>query len=221
MSSLVIIKDDEVFTDSMVIAEKTGNDHAVVAKQLKRYRLDFEEAGPIVFLVRKTRNKIGDGRGRPMKVYQLNEEQALLLMVYLGNTPLVRSFKKELIRQFVHMRKILMQRQTQSWQQARRYGVLTRKDETAMIKQLVEYAMAQGSKNAHMLYVVYTKLANKCAGVSKRDIADAGQIGQLAIIENIILHCIEEGIQLGKEYHAIYRDCKARLQDFQRIAYLQ
>lgn len=43
-----------------------------------------------------------------VKVYHLNEQQATLLMTYLRNTPVVREFKKELVRQFYAMRKELL-----------------------------------------------------------------------------------------------------------------
>lgn len=45
------------------------------------------------------------------KIYHLNEEQATLLLTYLKNTPQVRAFKKELVRQFYAMRRELMERQ--------------------------------------------------------------------------------------------------------------
>lgn len=47
------------------------------------------------------------GRGQPAKHYALNEQQATLLMTYLKNTPNVRAFKKELVRQFFAMREEL------------------------------------------------------------------------------------------------------------------
>lgn len=44
------------------------------------------------------------------KIYCLNEQQATLVITYLKNTAPVRSFKKELVRQFYLMRSELMQR---------------------------------------------------------------------------------------------------------------
>ncbi|NQK44222.1 hypothetical protein HO507_10385 [Streptococcus suis] len=45
-----------------------------------------------------------DGKGRPKKVYHLNEQQATLLITYLDNTPQVVKFKTNLVRAFFEMR---------------------------------------------------------------------------------------------------------------------
>ena len=45
-----------------------------------------------------------DGRGRPMKIYRLNEQQATLLITYLKNTAPVRKFKKNLVKAFFELR---------------------------------------------------------------------------------------------------------------------
>jgi hypothetical protein len=50
--------------------------------------------------------------GRPQRTCNLNEPQATLLITFLDNTrPIVRDFKKELVRQFFLMRKELAARQ--------------------------------------------------------------------------------------------------------------
>ena len=48
--------------------------------------------------------KINDGRGRPRKIYHLNEQQATLLITYLDNTKPVREFKVALVKAFFEMR---------------------------------------------------------------------------------------------------------------------
>lgn len=91
---------------------------------------------------------------------------------------------------------------------------LTRKAETDTIKELVEYAkaQAQGSKNADMLYMTYSKLANKMAGIADRDTATIMQLNNLSLIENIILNVIQTGIELDKGYKEIYKDSKKALE---------
>lgn len=49
------------------------------------------------------------GRQR-IKIYHLNEQQAKLIITYLGNTALVREFKKAMTRQFYAVRKKLITR---------------------------------------------------------------------------------------------------------------
>lgn len=72
-----------------------------------------------------------------------------------------------------------------------------------------------------LLYINYTKLANKICGVSGRDNASMEQLSNLTVAENIILHCIDCGIQENKYYKDIYQDCKKRLEMFKDIAYLE
>lgn len=88
------------------------------------------------------------------------------------------------------------------------------------MKQLVEYAKEQGSEHSDKLYLSYTKLANKICGISGRDNATVEQLSSLTVAENIILHCVQAGIQQEKHYKEIYQDCKRRLEMFKDIAYL-
>ena len=216
MSNLVELKGNDVFTTSMIIAEGTNNEHESVTALIKKYQSDFKEFGKICF----TDLKSGK-RGRPTRIYQINEEQATLLVTYLDNNEIVRKFKIELVRQFYAMRRLLMERQTQTWQETRYQGKLTRKAETDVLKQLVDYAKDQGSQNADKLYMTYSKLANKMTGIVSRDTADVMQLNNLSVVENIILHCVQLGILGDKHYKQIYQDCKQRLIDYQEIAFLK
>lgn len=215
MNDLVIVKGKDVFTDSLVISQGTGNQHKNVKELITKYESDFNDFGTLSVL-----NGESTG-GRPEQIYLLSEEQAAFLMTLLRNTKQVVAFKKELVRQFYEMRSILLQRQTSEWQETRKTGKITRKSETDVIKQLAEYAAQQGSKNSDKLYLVYSKLANKIVGISKRDTATVLQLNNLSLAENIILHCIRNGMAEGKHYKEIYQDSKSRLELFKDIALLE
>ena len=213
MNDLVYLKRDEAFTDSLVIAEGTGNQHESVVRILTKHRKDFEDFGKLEFMDLKSGK-----RGRPTKVYLLSEEQATLLVTYLDNTDIVREFKKNLVHQFFVMRKFLAEKQTTVWIEARQQGKLTRKAETDVIKELVEYAKAQGSTHADMLYMTYSKLANALCGIKSRDQATSSQLHDLSIFENLILSMIRKGIEANMNYKEIYKECKARCAAAQEIA---
>jgi len=89
----------EPFTTSDVIATFAGIQHHTVTRLIQQHEADFKEFGILRFEIEEIK-----GRGQPAKHYQLNEEQATLLMTYLKNTAQVRAFKKELVRQFYAMR---------------------------------------------------------------------------------------------------------------------
>lgn len=217
MNDLVYLKKNEPFTDSLVIAEQTGNQHSSVARLIKTQKKRLEKFGELRFSDLKSINPKG---GRPARVYLLNEQQATLLITFLDNTDKVADFKTELVRQFYEMRQFILERQTETWEQTRHYGKLTRKAETDTIQKLVEYAKEQGSEHSDKLYVTYTKLANKMAGVDKRDEATVKQLNDLSLMENIILHIIDMGILAQKHYKDIYKDCKRRLETVKDMAFI-
>ena len=69
--------------------------------------------------------------------------------------------------------------------------------------------------------MTYTKLANKMAGIKKRDEATVMQLNNLSLMEHIILHVIDTGILTGRHYKEIYQDCKKRLETVKDLAYLE
>ena len=92
----------EPYTTSAIIAECAEVKHDTVQSLIRNHQEDFESYGIIGFEIRKL-----DGRGRPMKLYRLNEQQATLLITYLKNTGPVRKFKMNLVKAFFEMREEL------------------------------------------------------------------------------------------------------------------
>lgn len=212
---IVNIKNNQAFTDSRIIAVGTNNKHHSITAVIQKYLTDFENFGKVRFEMEPLAS------GQKEKVYILNQQQATLLMTYLRNSEITRKFKKELVRQFYLMQQFIFERQSKHWLETREQGKLTRKAETDVLKQLVEYAEEQGSLHSDKMYVAYTKLTNKICGISGRDNATAQQLSSLTVAENIILHCIQAGIDENKHYKDIYKDCKKRLEMFKDIAYLE
>lgn len=118
--------------------------------------------------------------------------------------------------------KLETEKQTEQWQQTRLQSKANRQLETDEIKELIEYAKAQGSKNMEKHgYVIYSKLANKVCGISNRNNATVSQLNNLVLVENILKNCIKNGIEENKYYKEIYKDCKNRLNQFLEITYLK
>lgn len=215
MNNLVLIKSNDIFTDSLVMAIGTSNEHRAVQQLIKAYENDMKDFGKVTFEMRPLES------GQKTKIYLLNEQQATFLISLMKNTRVVVDFKKELVRQFYEMRKFILEKQSTEWIATRYQGKLTRKVETDTIQKLVEYAQSQGSNHADKLYMTYSKLANSVAGVTERDKATITQLNNLSLIENIILHVIDAGIITDKHYKDIYQDCKKRLEMFKDLAYLE
>jgi phage regulator Rha-like protein len=215
---LVTVKNNQIFTDSKIISDGVGIKHHSIQQLIAKYENDISEFGQLAFEMRPVKYSRGTNFE---KIYFLNEEQATFIITLMRNNKTVVAFKKELVRQFYLMRQFIFERQSKNWIQTREQGKLTRKAETDVLKSLVEYAKLQGSEHSDKMYITYTKLANKICGVSGRDNATAQQLSNLTVAENIILHCIQAGIDENKHYKDIYKDCKKRLEMFKDIAYLE
>lgn len=217
MNELVVLKNDEAVCDSLKVAEKFGKRHTHVLEKIEKI-LTEEPTENSARCFKKT--SYIDEQGKPRPMYHMNRDGfTFLVMGFTGKK--ASEWKWNYINAFNSMEAILRERSTEAWLETRQQGKLTRKAETDVIKQLVEYAKNQGSEHADMLYMTYSKLANKMAGIKKRDEATVSQLNNLSLMENIILNCIQNGILMDKHYKEIYQDCKRRLELFKDIAYLE
>ena len=218
MNELVYLKNDEAVCDSLQVAEKFGKEHRNVLRaidDLLETLLKIEQPSKL-FIASK--RKADDGQYHRM--YLMNRDGfSLLVMGFTGREAL--EWKLQYIRAFNQMESFIREKSTQMWIETRKAGKFTRKAETDTIQKLVEYAKEQGSSHAEKLYMTYSKLANKMAGINKRDEATVTQLNNLSLMENIILHEVDLGILKGKPYKEICKDCRKRLEAVKDLAYLE
>jgi Rha family phage regulatory protein len=217
MEELVYLKNDEAVCSSLQVAEKFGKRHADVMRSIENL-VKNDSTQNCVQCFKKSTYK--DYTGKSNKMYVMNRDGfTFLVMGFTGSK--ANEWKWQYIKAFNQMESFIREKSTQTWVETRKYGKLTRKAETDTIQKLVEYAKKQGSGHAEMLYMTYSKLANKMAGVKKRDEATVKQLNDLSLMENIILHEIDLGIIKRKHYKEIYKDCKNRLETVKDLAYLE
>lgn len=215
MNELVYLKNDEAMTDSIMVAESFGKRHDRVIRAIETIINNSPQKWGQCFKV----SSYTDESGKRNKMYRMNEKAfSVLVMGFTGKKAL--EWKWKYSEAFERMKDFVSEKHTTTWLETRQAGKLTRKAETDTVQRLVKYAKEQGSTHADMLYVTYTKLANKMAGINKRDQATVMQLNNLSLMENIILHIIDTGILTGKHYKEIYKDCKARLETVSELAYL-
>lgn len=214
MNELIIIKKDKAVTSSLKVAEMFHKDHRHVLRDIKNLDCSKEFTESNFGL-----SKYKDSTGKYNPVYYMTKDGfTFLVMGYRGKK--AAEFKEDYIKAFNLMETTLKEKSTAAWIETRQQGKLTRKAETDVLKQLVEYAKKQGSGHADMLYMTYSKLANKYAGVDKRDNATVMQLNNLSLMEHIILNVIQNGITAGMYYKEIYKASKARLENMKDIAFL-
>ena len=220
MNQLVIIKKNDVFTDSLVVAEGIEREHDAVTKNIKRFKKDFEDLGKMRFMDWQSVNPKG---GRPRKIYELNEAQAIFLLTLMDNSRIVVEFKKALSLEFVKMRKFILERQTAEWQQSRLTGKKIRKDETDIILlKLIPLAESQGSNNAEKLYMTYSKLVNSTLEIKagQRDNLPLSYVDAIRFLERAISNIILIEVDKGTHYKDIYQICKAKCQIIKELSFL-
>lgn len=216
MYELVEVRENDVFTNSKIIAEGTNNQHESIVAVIQKYEKDIADFGKLEFSDLKSGNPKG---GRPERIYYLNEEQATFVITLLRNSKIVVKFKKELVRQFYAMRKFLIEKQSKLWNDTRIANKENRLKETDVIKLLVEYAREQGSTRSDKLYLAYTKLAKTVIGGNRDDLT-ASEMNNLTLVESIILQTIRIDMSMEMNYKDIYQDCKERIKQFLNITYL-
>lgn len=219
MYELVEVRKGDIFTTSKIIADGTNNKHYAVRQIIQKYEKVFEETpelGKVTFKMEPLES------GQKEKVYLLNEGQAMFLMTLLRNDGVdgvVVKFKAKLASEFIRMRNFIREKQSKLWNDTRIASKENRLKETDVIKLLAEYAKEQGSERSGKLYIVYTKLANTIIG-GERDDMTASELNTLTLVESIIKQTIEIDMSMGMHYKDIYKDCKARIEQFGEITYL-
>lgn len=216
MDELVYLEREEAVCSSLDVASNFGKQHGHVIRSIE----EIKKNSSVQNWTQSFREvSYKDKSGKTNKMYLMNRDGfSFLVMGFTGKK--ANDWKWQYINAFNHMEKIIRERQSQSWIESRSVGKLSRKAETDVLKQLVEYAKQQGSEHADMLYMTYSKLANKTAGVTDRETATTQQLMNLSFVENIILNMVQDGIQQELPYKEIYRNVKDRLSIVGRLAYL-
>lgn len=206
------------FTTSDIIAEYTKNSYRSIQRTIERQITRLEKFGQVRFEITSVRYKRGTNL---KKVYQLNEEQATLLISFLKNTDTVADFKVELVRQFYEMRRLLLERQSVQWQQVRNEGKAVRRLETDAIKMFVEYAEANGSKHSDRYYMLFTTMAYRALGIEKgkRNILPASVLLNLRTVEQVIDRAIWEELAAGTEYHQAFQRVKSKVEQLTALVF--
>ena len=225
MSDLVIIIDDEIFTTSKIISEKTDNSLYSVNKLISNHKEHLEKFGVIRFEIQKP--KKNSKGGRPTETYFLNEQQTTLILTFMRNSDIVIDFKVKLVQEFYKMRKTLEKiysmRNTDVWVETRQNQKLARKDETNVIKKFVEYAISQGSQSATRYYSLITQMENKALFIVKdkfpnlKDVLTPRQLMNSAVCNEIVINALEEGMEKEMFYKDIFQLAKQRVETFASV----
>lgn len=210
MNDLVFLKNEEALTDSLSVAEMFEKKHKNVIRAIEnKLKMNNNSAQKCAQCFIKTRYK--DASGKWNTKYLMNKD-GFTILVFGFTGEKAEEWRWKYIDAFNKMEAVIMEKRTSAWLETRTQGKLVRKDETNVIQQLVEYAKEQGSTHADMLYMTYSKLANKMSGITNRDTATNAQLNDLSTMERLICNVVLDGMRQGKHYKEIYKDSKSRLE---------
>ncbi|CAH6636045.1 Rha family transcriptional regulator [Pseudocitrobacter vendiensis] len=183
---LVEIKKLDLVTNTVAIAEGVGRDHDTIIKLVDRNKSDLEEFGRVGFEIRTLDTK---GGRQKQRVALLNEQQTTLLITYMRNNEVVRSFKKRLVAEFFTMRSALTKKKID-----RNSARLEYKPMTDAIKHERE---AQGKQIAPHHFSNEADLINRLAlGMTAAKFRVHHEIGKKEPIRDYLtpeqIHCITE-----------------------------
>lgn len=166
-------------------------------------------------------------RGGQEKSYFLNEEQFMLLVVISKTTPESLELKMRIVDEFVRMRNALAtiaaNRDNLDWQKVRANGKQVYFQKTDVIKQFVEYATEQGSKNAAMYYTNIAQMENKALFFFEkkypnvREVLNIRQLTCAATTDQVIEKALQDGMNATLPYKDIYALAKERIIAFSSI----
>lgn len=218
MNELVYLKNNAAVCDSLQVAEKFGKRHDKLIAEIRRMYGELigkrtPRNGGAKFFFESTY----ENRGKRYPMFLMTRDGfSLLVMGFTGKNAL--EWKLQYIRAFNQMEKLIQEKSTAAYQLSDQAEKATRKTETDIIKEFVEYARAQGSTHADHYYSNYTRLAYKSVGITDKTTAAGSQLDDLALVEHLITHTLRTGMAAGHNYKDIYQDCKNRLE---AMRYLQ
>lgn len=230
VKDLVIIHDDEPMVGTWTIAQGFNRDHHDITELLEKYEENFLGFKPRKssenFSGLKPRKSIPTRKlkstgGRPIVEYLLNEQQTAFLGTLFRNNKQVVTFKETLVRQFYVLKEELFlldkMKVSSLWIDTRDTGKIKRLEATDRVKEFVEYANNQGSKNANYYYVNITKMMNVALFIvtgkfkNLRDLMTPQQLMVIGAAEGIIDKTLRDNMRKNTYYKDIYKLLKERL----------
>ena len=220
MNDLVSIVNDKPMTTSLIVAKKFKREHRNVLRDIENLECS-QEFRALNFELSSYRSK----QGKDFPMYHMTRDGFVFLcMGFTGQE--AAKWKEAYIGVFNAMEaEIAKTKQNKAieWGRARHQTREARKDLTDCIQKFVEYATAQGSKNAAMYYSNITKMEYAALSLISqrekvpsnfRDTLDLMDLSFLMTAEFAAQNAIEYGMLHGMNYKDIYTLAKHKVETF-------
>ncbi len=219
---LVEVKRNEVYCDSHTIAVSFGLKHVYVSRVAKQLMEDVDK-GWVVGDPAKCFVEERSYRTLKYTAYIMNRKFfSLLAMRFKGKkaTRWQSLFIDAFDEALLYITKANQNANDTLWLTQRKQCKIARKEETDVIKEFVDYATKQGSKNAKFYYKHITNSAYSALHLmvqkkpKLRDTMDVYEISELLLAERIAKKSLKKYMKLGRHYKDIYESVKDDLLNF-------
>jgi len=195
--------------------------HSDLKRVITRNRDRFENQGLLVLQNQKPIK--GSKGGRPEESFLLTERQFTLLVMLAKNTLESIDLKEKVVNEFFRMKTELMRiasnQTNEQWIEQRNSGKISRRHETDVIKEFIEYAKSQGGskKGCDMYYSNISKMENKHLFMVEqkyknlRDVLGVADLSTIQNADHIVSKALKHGMSEGMNYRDIYALCKDRV----------
>ena len=210
---LVEAKRKEVYCDSHIVARKFGLKNNYVNARIKKVAADLETVGRDHGVTPKVITEERVYRGNKYTAYLMNRDFFVFLVMRFKGKKAIE-WQLRFIAAFNAMEQRLLTADKNAtdpaWLGQRDQAKITRREETDVIKEFVEYATAQGSKSAQYYYKHITNATYKALDMIEqarpklRDTMDIYELAQLLLAEKVARDKIKEYMGLKRNYKDIY-----------------
>lgn len=220
----VFEQDDQLWTTSLEVADKFKKGHKVVLRAIRNLECsdDFRRRNfaPTTYI---------DDHGRDQPMIAMSREGfSMVVMGFTGREAV--AWKEKFLAAFKLMEKTIIEQAKRlkrqgelDWQTQRQEGKRIRRIETDAIKDFVEYAKGQGSKNAHFYYTSITVMTGRALflldkGLEKhfpgklREHLDIRQTINLSAAELAVEQALRDGMKQEMPYKEIFLFAKNRVE---------
>lgn len=217
MRDLTVVRNKEAYVCSSDLAEGFEVEHRALRQLIKRHESKLRKYGKVSFQMQPSES------GQKQSVTYLNEKQALLIMTYTRSNESTDFYRMKLIDDFTRQKELLKQIFNPNWQNVRQDGKVVYFQKTEIIKQFVDYATEQGSKNAKMYYMNLAKMENSALFFFEqkypnlREVMTIKQLMQVATADQLIEKCLLEGMQEELFYKDIYKRARDKVKQYAEL----
>lgn len=215
-NDIVSVVDNKPMTTSLIVAKKFKREHKNVLQAIEKLDCSGD------FFAANFSAATFESRGKQYPMYQMTRDGfTFLCMGFTGHE--AAKWKEAYIKVFNAMEAEILKKEQKKqidWKGARSQSIVSRNDLTDTIKQFVEYATEQGSKNAKNHYANITRMEYAALGLLEqlegeksnlRDCLNIMELVQVSAAEFQAKNAIDYGMARQMHYKDIYALAKQQV----------